>query len=55
MKAFEDGKFNEWKQRTEQTLPGLQKHNVLKELPIGESRLICLHNCKYSFAFIINR
>lgn len=37
MKAFEDSKFQEWKQRTEQILPTLQKRNVLKELPIAES------------------
>ncbi|CAF3533097.1 unnamed protein product [Rotaria sordida] len=37
MKAYEDGKFNEWKQRTEQILPSLQKRNVLKELPPGEN------------------
>ncbi|CAF4242807.1 unnamed protein product, partial [Rotaria magnacalcarata] len=36
MKAFEDGKFNEWKLRTEQILPTLQKRNVLRELPFGE-------------------
>ncbi|CAM4781636.1 unnamed protein product [Rotaria magnacalcarata] len=37
MKAFEDGKFNEWKLRTEQILPTLQKRNVLRELPFGEN------------------
>ncbi|CAF3124414.1 unnamed protein product [Rotaria sp. Silwood2] len=37
MKAYEDGKFNEWKQRTEQILPTLQKRNVLKELPTGDN------------------
>jgi hypothetical protein len=37
MKAFEDAKFLEWKQRTEQILPTLQKRNVLKELPPTES------------------
>jgi hypothetical protein len=37
MKAFEDAKFLEWKQRTEQILPTLQKRNVLKELPLTES------------------
>jgi hypothetical protein len=37
MKAYEDAKFLEWKQRTEQILPGLQKRNVLKELPPIES------------------
>ena len=37
MKAFEDAKFQEWKQRTEQILPTLQKRNVLKELPPSES------------------
>ena len=40
MKAFEDAKFTEWKQHTEQLLPTLQKLNVLKELPIEESELI---------------
>jgi hypothetical protein len=40
MKAFEDAKFLEWKQRTEQTLPTLQKRNVLKELPLAESSFI---------------
>ncbi|CAF5127237.1 unnamed protein product, partial [Rotaria sp. Silwood1] len=37
MKAYEDGKFNEWKQRMEQILPTLQKRNVLKELPPREN------------------
>lgn len=40
MKSFEDAKFNEWKQRTEQILPSLQKRNVLKELPPAESKFI---------------
>ena len=38
MKAFEDAKFAEWKQRTEQILPTLQKRNVLKELPATPSK-----------------
>ena len=38
MKAYEDAKFLEWKQRTEQILPTLQKRNVLKELPPTESK-----------------
>lgn len=37
MKAYEDSKFQEWRQKTEQTLPSLQKRNVLKELPLAES------------------
>lgn len=41
MKAFEDSKFQEWKQRTDQILPTLQKRNVLKELPLAESSLLC--------------
>lgn len=43
MKAFEDSKFLDWKQRTEQILPTLQKRNVLKELPPTESSLIYFH------------
>lgn len=43
MKAFEDAKFQEWKQRTEQTLPALQKRNVLKELPLAESSFDQMH------------
>lgn len=39
MKAYEDSKFTEWRHRTEQALPSLQKRNVLKELPIAESEL----------------
>jgi hypothetical protein len=37
MKAYEDGKFTEWRQHIEQILPSLQRRNVLKELPIAES------------------
>lgn len=40
MKAFEDAKFTEWRARTEQILPTLQKRNVLKELPLAESMFI---------------
>ncbi len=40
MKAFEDSKFLEWRQRTEQILPTLQKRNVLKEVPPTESSFI---------------
>jgi hypothetical protein len=40
MKAYEDAKFLEWRQRTEQILPTLQKRNVLKELPVTESKFI---------------
>jgi hypothetical protein len=40
MKAYEDAKFHEWRQRAEQILPTLQKRNVLKELPLKESKSI---------------
>lgn len=43
MKAYEDSKFQEWRQRTEQTLPSLQKRNVLKELPLVESVFHLFH------------
>ncbi|CAF0991421.1 unnamed protein product, partial [Didymodactylos carnosus] len=38
MKAYEDSKFAEWRQKTEQILPALQKRNVLKELPLNENQ-----------------
>ncbi|CAF0756790.1 unnamed protein product [Adineta steineri] len=38
MKAYEDAKFTEWRTRTEQILPSLQKRNVLKELPVAENQ-----------------
>ncbi|CAF1153227.1 unnamed protein product [Adineta ricciae] len=38
MKAFEDAKFTEWRARTEQILPTLQKRNILKELPLAENQ-----------------
>ena len=49
MKAFEDAKFVEWKQRTEQILPTLQKRNVLKELPLAESNLFTYLSRSKSF------
>ncbi len=53
MKAYEDGKFTEWRQHIEQILPSLQRRNVLKELPIAESEWIDgWKNIQYNFVFI---
>lgn len=56
MKAFEDSKFMEWKDHVEQILPGLQKRNVLKELPPVESQLnSSLNHFKQSLLFVIDQ